>query len=361
MLAHSLKSINESVSITDLEDKILFVNESFLKTYGFTEDELVGKNISLVHSLNNPIELIKEIVPATINGGWQGELFNKRKNGSEFPVYLSTTIIKDKESKPLGLIGVAIDITVPKRAEKELIEAKERAEESDKLKSEFLTQMSHEIRTPLNTILGMIQYLDELFKDKMDSDTTGCFDSIDIASKRIIRTVDLILNAAELKTSGYLPHFVKVDLDSKVLNKLYQEHQRFAKQKGLELIYTCELNETKILADEYSITQIFANLIDNAIKYTKKGRVEILLGKNKSNNIIVEVKDTGIGISKEFFPRLFDSFTQEEHGYTRSFDGNGIGLALVKNYCDINNAFIEVESEKNSGSTFRITFDKKRA
>ena len=100
-------------------------------------------------------------------------------------------------------------------------------------------------------------------------------------------------------------------------------------------------------------------MIDNAIKYTKKGKVEILLGKNKTNNIIVEVKDTGIGISKEFLPRLFEVFAQEERGYTRSFDGNGLGLALVKKYCELNKIIIEVDSEKNIGSTFRVIFDKK--
>jgi signal transduction histidine kinase len=97
-------------------------------------------------------------------------------------------------------------------------------------------------------------------------------------------------------------------------------------------------------------------LIDNAIKYTKKGKVEIVLGKNKTGNIIVEVKDTGIGISKEFLSRIFEPFAQEEQGYNRSFEGNGLGLALVKNYCNINNVLIEVESEKSLGSTFRIYF-----
>ncbi|MCX6175556.1 MAG: PAS domain S-box protein [Ignavibacteriales bacterium] len=356
MLAHSLRSINECVSITDMEDKIIFVNESFLKTYGYDENELVGKHMSIVRSPNNPPELVKEILPATIRGGWQGELWNKRKDGSEFPIYLSTTIINDKESKPLGLIGVATDITGRRRAEKELIEAKERAEESDKLKSEFLNQMSHEIRTPINAIVGNVDYLNDSVGKEMNSDARDCFDGIGLASKRIIRTVDLILNAAELQTSGYNPYKVKVDLNSEILNKLYKEHQLSAKQKGLELIYTSESKDSQVLADVYSITQIFANLIDNAIKYTKKGKVEILLLKNKTGNIMVEIKDTGIGMSKDFLSRMFDPFVQEEQGYTRSYDGSGLGLTLVKNYCDINNAVLEVESEKNVGSTFRVIF-----
>lgn len=358
MLSQSLKSINECVSITDKEDKILFVNSSFLKTYGYDDDELIGKQMSIVRSANNLSEVESEILPATLHGGWSGELLNKRKDGSEFPVYLSTTIINDKENKPLVLIGVASDITERKRAEKELIEAKVKAEESDKLKSEFLAQMSHEIRTPLSAIIGNVDFLHESFGEDIDPEARSCFYGIDQASKRIIRTVDLILNAAELKTNGYQPHFVKINLDSEILKILCQEHQRLAKQKDLELIYVCEITGANILADEYSITQIFANLINNAIKYTKKGTVEVVLKRNISGNIIVEVKDPGVGISKEFISRLFEPFTQEEQGYTRSFDGNGLGLALVKNYCDINKLQIEVESIKNTGSTFRIIFQK---
>ncbi len=122
MLSLSLKSINECVSITDLDNKILFVNHSFLKTYGFSADEMIGQNISIVSSQNNESKRIGEILPETIKGEWIGELVNRKKDGSEFPVYLSTSVIKDKEGKILGLIGVATDITERKIAENELQE-----------------------------------------------------------------------------------------------------------------------------------------------------------------------------------------------------------------------------------------------
>jgi len=125
-LAHSLKSINECVSITDLNNKIVFVNESFLKTYGYNINELVGENIEIVRSRNNPQTQVNKILPATILGEWQGELLNIRKDGSEFPIHLSTSVIRDKESKVLGLIGVATDISGRKRAEELLRESEER-------------------------------------------------------------------------------------------------------------------------------------------------------------------------------------------------------------------------------------------
>jgi len=227
---------------------------------------------------------------------------------------------------------------------------------ADKIKSDFLAQMSHEIRTPLNAIVGNVNYLNDSFGEKMNQDARECFEGIDLASGRIVRTIDLILNVAELQTSIYKPQYEKIDLDLKILKKLYKEYSLSAKQKGLEFIYTCKEKETIITADEYSITQIFANLIDNAIKYTKKGKIEILLERNKTDNIVVEIKDTGIGIKKDFLPRLFEPFVQEDQGYSRSYDGNGLGLSLVKRYCELNNSFIEVESKKNVGSIFRIIF-----
>jgi PAS domain S-box-containing protein len=280
----------------------------------------------------------------------------KKKDGSEIWVEDYGRLVLDDKGNVLYHEGVMRDVTERLRVEQELIQAKEKAEESDKLKSEFLNQMSHEIRTPINIILGNTDYLNELMGKNMDSDTRDCFDGIDLASTRIIRTVDLILNAAEFKTSGYKTQLVKVDLDSEILSKLYKEHQLSANQKGLEIKYICNEKDTNVIADNYSITQIFANLIDNAIKYTKKGKVEILLEKNKTGNIMVEIKDTGIGMNKEFLSKMFEPFTQEEQGSSRSYDGNGLGLSLVKNYCDINNATIEVESEKNVGTTFRVIF-----
>ena len=125
MLAHSLRSINECVSITDQEDKIIFVNQAFLKTYGYREEELIGKHMNMVHSLKNPPKVFDEILPSTLKDGWNGELWNKRKDGSEFQIYLSTTKIKDKTGKILGLIGIATDITERRKLETNLFNAAE--------------------------------------------------------------------------------------------------------------------------------------------------------------------------------------------------------------------------------------------
>ncbi len=126
MLAHALRSISECVSITDMEDVLVFVNEAFLKTYGYAEEELLGKHIGIVRSPNNPPEIVHEILPATLRGGWCGELLNRRKDGSEFPISLSTSVVRDDKGQPVALIGVARDITERKRAEEALRESEEK-------------------------------------------------------------------------------------------------------------------------------------------------------------------------------------------------------------------------------------------
>lgn len=168
----------------------------------------------------------------------------------------------------------------------------------------------------------------------------------------------MLLNVAELQTGSYQPSFHQIDLDTEILNRLYRERSLSANENGLELIYNCSLKSARILADDYSVTQIFVYLKNNVIKYTKYGKAEIQFTKNINENIIVEIRDTGIGISKDFFPILFGHFAQEEQVYTGSCKDDDLGLALVKSYSEVNYERIEVESEKNVGSTFRIILDK---
>jgi PAS domain S-box-containing protein len=126
MLAQAIRSVSECVSITDMADKIIYVNSAFLKTYRYEEEELIGNPISMVRSANNSLELVNEILPATLRGGWHGELLNLKKDGTEFPVYLSTSVIYEENGEPLGLIGVTTDITQRIQAEKELHESEAR-------------------------------------------------------------------------------------------------------------------------------------------------------------------------------------------------------------------------------------------
>jgi signal transduction histidine kinase len=238
----------------------------------------------------------------------------------------------------------------------ELKIAKRNAEKADSLKSEFLAQMSHEIRTPINTILSFSYLIKEDIKENRLENIDEYFSSIERGSSRVIRTIDLILNLSELQSGTYEPKIEKIDLQKDVINGLYSEFLVKAKKQNLQLILKSDSSKKYFVnADLYTTTQIFANLIDNAIKYTLKGEVKICLSEN-DKKVIVDIIDSGIGMSKEFQKNLFEPFSQEESGYTRKFEGTGLGLALVKKYCEVNNVEISVESIKGKGTIFSISF-----
>ncbi|MFH1194765.1 MAG: two-component regulator propeller domain-containing protein [bacterium] len=272
--------------------------------------------------------------------------------------YVSRVSTIEKRRKQLETLNKQLSIEVEERHQKEieLLLAKDRAEKSDRLKSEFLAQMSHEIRTPINAILSFTSLLREEVHDKIPDDLGQSFSIIDNAGNRLIRTIDLILNMSQVQTDTYEINFKKFDLYYNVIEILETQYRHVANDRKLKLLFSREADDTIIYADEYTVMQIFENLLNNAIKYTPEGKVEIRLRRDESNKLIVEVNDTGIGISESFLPELFKPFSQEDSGYTRRFEGNGLGLALVKKYVELNNAEIEVKSKKGIGTTFLVSF-----
>ncbi|MGE5398962.1 MAG: ATP-binding protein [Ignavibacteriales bacterium] len=252
------------------------------------------------------------------------------------------------------MIGAAI---LQNTYREELIKAKHAAERSDRLKTDFLTQMSHEIRTPLNTILSYSSLLKEEIENRNFEALPSFFEVIDNGGKRLTRTIDLILNMSQVQTGNLECNFTRIDLAEDIIMNLYHEFSKIAKRKGLEFSFCNDSDASIIVADKYTVTQIFENIIDNAIRFTPSGKISIELSSCDSN-ISVTVIDTGIGIHSEYLPYLFTPFSQEETGYTRRFDGNGLGLALVKKYVELNNAEIQVKSAKGKGSAFRIVFPK---
>lgn len=246
------------------------------------------------------------------------------------------------------------------KSNNELFAAKELAVRSDTLKTHFLAQMSHEIRTPLNVILNFTSLLKDEFSGTKRKDLQTYFKMIENGSKRIIRTIEMILNMSELQsqTYDYLP--TEFDISDSFFESILLEYRAAALEKNLQLIFTKHISSAFILADIYSVTQIFNNLLDNAVKYTNKGKIEITLYGIDDTKIGVDIEDTGIGISSEYSKELFTPFSQEETGYTRRFEGLGLGLSLVKRFVELNDAQIIVRSSKNIGSRFTIIFKKTR-
>ncbi len=262
-------------------------------------------------------------------------------------------LIYSSDDEPLRLIGVNTDITERKQNEQELIIAKERAERSDKLKDAFIANMSHEIRTPLNIITGFSNILQEVLQDRIDEDEKQYFESVQRGSERLIRTVDEILNLSRIEAGDLVYQPTEVDIVL-LIEKLVTDFQPAAAEKSLTLTFQNLTGPLTMQSDEYCLTQALGNLIDNAIKYTKKGFVSVLFYMNAKNEYCVSIQDSGVGISDEYLPHLFEPYSQEETGYTRAYDGIGLGMALVKRYLDLHRAQISVKSNKSVGTIFTI-------
>ncbi len=358
-LSSAVEQSTVSVFITDLQGRIEYVNKKFIESTGYSHEEIIGKNPSILKAGITPAEVYKNLWE-TISAGneWRGELLNKTKDGSLFWEFEIISPIRNSSGVITNYLAVKEDITNQKKMTEELIAAKEHAERSDNIKTEFLAQMSHEVRTPLNVLLSYSTYIKEELEERkhLTQDLEQYFETAADAGKRIIRTIELILNMAEIKSGSYLYTPAITDIYNDIITQVYHQFSRGMQKKKLnfEIIQKCEPAIATV--DQFSVEQIITQLVNNAMIFTNDGHVKIITEKNSENNLIVKVEDTGIGIGPEYLKILYTPFTQEDQGYSRSYEGNGLGLALTKKYCELNNIQIDVQSEKEKGTVFTLTF-----
>lgn len=273
-------------------------------------------------------------------------------------VYLRETAraVRDENGMLAYYEGIVQDITEKKKAEAAFLEASRQKRKSEELKSEFLATISHEIRTPLNVIMNFTNLMKLDLDESTNKDVCESINIIEREGRRIQRTIDLILEMSQLQTGTYDYNIEQIDLVEDVLNDIYKKYRIAAAGNNLKFSLTNNLTDAGMVADKHSVYQIFNQLIDNAVKYTKSGKVETVLYRNEDNQITVEVTDTGVGIREDYLPLLFKVFSQEDNTYARSFEGMGLGLAIAKKHCELNNATITVESQKGKGTTFTVVF-----
>ncbi|MDA3881258.1 MAG: PAS domain-containing sensor histidine kinase [Prolixibacteraceae bacterium] len=295
-------------------------------------------------------------------------------DGSYIWVQGETKLICDSEGNPLEMIGYWIDINKRKQAEEkfiiankelvfqneekekraaELIIAKEKAEESDSLKSAFLSNMSHEVRTPLNSIIGFSELLaDPDFKDDQKDEFIK---HIITNGNNLLNLISNIMDISKLDSGELKIHKKKIIVHNYILN-VEDQYAHLTKEKNLELTYTYPLNreEIAIFADPDRLMQLFNNLMSNAIKFTANGKIEI--GYQPIGNMVEFcIKDTGIGIPEEFQKIIFERFRQVNDQANRKYGGNGLGLSISKNLVELMGGEIRLESEPGKGSVFYFT------
>lgn len=349
------ENAHDAILVIDpVNNIVLEANNEACDMYGYTYEEMINLPFS---EITADFEKAKHNITDTFSyKGWKNfEIQHVSKSGTPIEIEANANVINYKGKE--AIVAIMHNITERKSIEKALIESKEKAEKSNLLKSNFLAQMSHEIRTPINTILSYASLLKSEVKDKIPSDLNDGFEVIESGGRRLIRTIDSILNMSQIQTGNQEVFPERINLYDDILIRLFNELKQTAILKSLDFSIVNNASKDKIIGDQYSVSQLFINLIDNAIKYTPAGSVTIELENRDRESVTVYIKDTGIGMADDFLLTIFQPFSQEEQGYTRKFEGNGLGLALVKSYCDLNSGRIEVTSKKGAGTVFCVTFN----
>lgn len=340
-----------SVVITDTRGNIEYANKKFLSVSGYMLDELVGKVIRILRPGHVRDEIYIDIWNKLYAGlEWKGEHENRTKKREKYWEAVQISPIKNREGKITNYIVMSEDISERKKMEKDLINAKEKAVESDRLKSAFLANMSHEIRTPLNSILG---FSDLLTDPDLNSGARREFaDLINLSGNNLLSIINDVLDISKIEAGQIFLNETRLSAQS-LISDIQKEYSFKASSKGIEFRFAPEIPDDDIVfnSDEMRIKQVLINFVGNALKFTDKGYIEIGV-KMENKNIQFHVKDTGIGIAKEYHDKVFDRFRQVEAAHTRKYGGNGLGLAITKNLAELLGGKIWLESKPQKGSTF---------
>ena len=342
----------------DIEGNLTYVNEQAFEFFRYTREDF-EKGINLMQAL---IPEDREKAKTDFQKVLQGEepenrnFTALRKDGTTFPVLIFSSVTL-KNKKPVGLRGVIIDITDLKKAQEETLKAKEKAEESDRLKTEFINNMSHEIRTPMNGILGFSELLST--PDLPPEKLINYISIIQNSGKQLMRIIDDILEISKLGTKQVKAIENKVYLNDLFL-ELFSIFDIRAKENKTPLYLKKGLPDTEsmVLTDSSKLNKILSNLLENALKFTNKGFIEFGY-RVKNDTIMIYVKDTGIGIKPEKQETIFERFSQEEKKVSEHAGGLGLGLSIAKENAELLGGTITLESEKGKGSTFYITIPYK--
>jgi PAS domain S-box-containing protein len=359
LFKQAVDSSSVLITITDVQGKIIYANPFFIMTSGFSNEELIGNNPRILKSGFQSKEFYKKLWDTILSGKvWTGEMLNKKKNGELYWVKSVISPIFNSKGIITNFVAVKENITQQKQMLEDLLKAKEKAEESDKLKTAFLANMSHEIRTPMNGILGFAELLKE--PNLTSDDQQKYIRIIERSGVRMLKIINNIVDISKIE-AGLMDIKIQDSNINEQIDYIYTFFKPEVEAKGMELIHkeALPLNEAFILTDREKVFAILTNLVKNAIKYSEKGCIEfgyvITGGIVSPDTLTFYVKDTGIGIHKDKIDIIFDRFRQVSEGSTRNYEGVGLGLSITKAYVEMLGGKLWVESEEGIGSCFYFT------
>lgn len=352
---HIFESILDGVIIYNMNKEIVQVNKMATQMYGYTYTEFTQTATSrYIHPAQNiSFEGIINHLENNYDKMFEGESIDITKSGEKFFVNAKGRLI-EYNNEPHLLIIVR-DITHIKQTERDIVKAKEKAVQSEHLKSAFLANMSHEIRTPMNSIIGFSDLLgdDDISKEEKDH----FIKIIRQNGNQLMNIINDIIDISKIEAGQIKLNYERIDL-CETFKDIYNMFELSTKEKGLKLISKSSHSENEyfIMTDELRLKQILINLISNALKFTHNGFIEFgynIIDHEKS--IHFYVKDTGIGISKDKQEEIFQRFMQAELKTTKLYGGTGLGLAISQGLVHTFRGQLWLESEEGMGSTFNFS------
>ncbi len=342
----------DAINISTLDGKYVDVNSGFVEITGYTYHEVIGKSTDELNIWAKPDQR-KSLINGLKENGVVDNLEASfiMKNG-EIRTGLISAVIIPVNGKP-HILSIARDISYRKKMEEDLVRAKEKAEESDRLKTAFLANMSHEIRTPMNGILGFTELLrvPELTGEQQQK----YIYVIQQSGLRMLNIINDLIDISKIEAGQVEVKMERTNIN-KMIDSLYAFFKPEAENRNLQFACVKDISfvESLIITDETKLSQILSNLIKNALKYTDSGQV--IFGYSKKNNTLeFYVKDTGPGIHADLQEKIFERFRQGDNPGIKAYDGAGLGLSITKAYVEMLGGHIWIESEEGHGSTFFFT------
>jgi len=355
-----IESVREyAIFAIDLEGRVSSWNGGAERLFGYAESDILGQGADLLTTPEDRLAGVtaRELDRAEATGRADDERWYLRQDGSRFFASVLVTPVRDEDGTLLGYTKVARDITESKRAEAELLAAKEAAEVANRAKSAFLTNMSHELRTPLNAIIGYGEMLEEEAREQGLAEFVPDLTRIHTSGKHLLALINDLLDLSKIEAGRMDLYLETFDLAALIRNTL-ATIEPIAERNGNALRAEIPDDLGSMHADQTKVSQSLLNLLSNAAKFTEGGTITLGASRKLDQGgvewILLEVTDDGIGMTREELSRLFRPFVQADASTTRKYGGTGLGLTISRRFCEMMGGSIRVESEPGQGSTFTI-------
>ena len=373
-LAQAVEQGSESIIITDVEGRIEYVNEAFVRQTGYAREEVLGRNPRLLQSGRTPREDFHQLWQALTAGRtWRGCFVNRRRDGSEYIDSAVTMPLRDDAGHVTHYVSVQEDVTektrmaeeldahrhhleeLVRRRTAELDQARAAAETASRAKSAFLANMSHEIRTPMNAILGLTHLLT---REEPTPQQASRLSKIEGAARHLLSIINDILDLSKIE-AGKLRLEERDFAVQALLDHVRSIVGDSASAKGLEVEIDTDQTPLWLRGDDTRVRQALLNYAGNAVKFTARGRImlraKLLEQQDERVLVLFEVEDTGVGIEPAQLPRLFEAFEQADASTTRKHGGTGLGLAITRRLAALMGGEAGARSTLGQGSVFWFT------